>query len=140
MIQNPQREDLFFDLYSFSSLFFRQDWSNYFGDVEHTEIANSLSHDHISFSDNTSFYVLYCSFINQKPSGAITFGNYKATPKILLEATIFDNCSSTDRGGSVNIDCNGEIIQERICYHKSISSREIHVYRCEAKKKITEII
>lgn len=113
---------------SFCDFVFRESWSSYYKEAPDRNDSNNPSHGAIKVNGGGSYYVLQCKFIGQNGNGAIFFQSNVDSTKLLLEYIIFESCSSTNRGGSLQFGNSGEIIQDHVFYHKSISLSSAHAY------------
>lgn len=60
-------------------------------------------------------------------NGAVKFDSSAETTDMLIESSLFENCSSTSPGGSVYFK-TGECIQEKVCYVNSLADQYGHAF------------
>lgn len=113
-------------LFTPSKSIFR-DWSAYYGHADHDSLQKETPQHSLVVNDGSSYYVYLCRFIEQNDNGAIKFSNNKETTNLLIESTLFDNCSSKSVGGSLHFK-DGECMQVKVCYHNSSSNTQAHAY------------
>lgn len=104
-----------------------RDWSAYYGHADHESLQKEAPQHGLVVNDGSSYFIFLCRFIEQNDNGAITFSNNKETTNLLIESTLFDNCSSKTYGGSLHFK-DGECIQVKVCYHNSSSENYAHAY------------
>ncbi|EAX99263.1 hypothetical protein TVAG_112790 [Trichomonas vaginalis G3] len=113
-------------------------WVKYFGNAPKIEkIQNRASIYDKTCSNN--YYIFNCYFENCKAKGAIYIESDKEIVTF-AEETVFNHCSSTSYGGSLHYGCTkeGQFVQQRTCYYKSISENEmafIHFVKSSSSSK-----
>lgn len=97
-------------------------WEDFYKGTSYDEIVTDAT-DPVEKSTNSRYYLKQCIFIDEI-STSVSFSSNSDDILVLVEDSIFSNCSSQKAGGSISFSTKGRFSQQRICSYKSKTSSD----------------
>lgn len=92
-------------------------WEDFYKGTSYDEIVTDAK-DPVEKNSNSRYYLKQCIFIDEV-STSVSFSSNSDDTLVLVEDSIFSNCSSQNAGGSISFSTKGRFSQQRICSYKS---------------------